>query len=70
MTQPHSIRDSDGSLWLRSSDGTYRLQVRDAFLAATYQGYTEERIRDEFGIIGRSYDDHGKESDYRYLRTR
>ena len=72
MTEPISVRDGDGSQWVRRSDGTYQLRKGNGQWDDRYQGYSLARIRDEFdGIRSALYEDKtGTETDYRYLSRR
>lgn len=70
MTQPSIVRDSDGSQWFLQSDGTYKIRSTNRFVESTHQGYSLDQIREEFGIIGQTFDTPQGDQDYRYLRTR
>jgi len=70
MTPPVSVRDGDGSLWVRQNDGTYRMRKGNGRWSDRYQGYSLPRIRDEFdGLRSQQFDTDAGESNYRYARV-
>jgi hypothetical protein len=70
MTPPVSVRDGDGSLWVRQQDGTYRMRKGNGHWSDRYQGYSLARIRDEFdGLLSQQFDTDAGECSYRYARV-
>lgn len=70
MTEPISLRDSDGSQWIRQTDGTYRMRRGDGTWSKYLLGYSVAQIDTEYGpILSKMFEDHrGEGSDYRYVR--
>lgn len=69
MTEPSIVRDGDGSTWHRQADGTYKLKTGSPRLDNLFQGYSLQKIADEFGgIINKTYDTPDGSQDYAFLR--